>query len=265
MKQVFWFSAATIAALAAIGGASPASATLVVPSATYGSSLGKYADFTSVYFTGVGTHSDGFSTVSVGALPSPFIQAHAVGGVGNGNPSVSGNIDYYVGVDGPSDGTFVPINVAYTMHGNEALTGYAYDPYAQADLTLLSYDHGNPLSLVFLTQNGNYDVTGTASWEIASGSTGEVRMHTRAGFAVGVFNGIFGSGTVDANLDPVFTIDAAYAASHPNVRLVFSEGVGNGAAGAVPEPASWVLMMGGFSSIGLVARRRRRGSAQLTA
>ena len=260
MKKIFWLSAA-VTALAAAGSAGPASAALTAPDAVYGASLGKYANFTSVGFSGIGAYSDGYSSVSVGAQPSPFIQAHAYGAAANGNPSVSGSITYYVGIDGPLDGTFVPIDVAYAMSGKYALVGAAYDGFAETDLTLLSYYKGNPLSLVFLTRSGNFNVSGSAAWEVASGTTGQVSLFARSGLVVGYYNQQAFGGTADAIIDPVFTIDPAFAATHPGYSLVFSQGVGNAAA-AVPEPAAWTLMLGGFGVVGSILRRRRRASRQ---
>ena len=264
MKRVFWFSTA-MTALAAAGLASPASATLTAPDATYGASLGKYANFTSVGYSGIGTFSDGFSSVTVGSQPSPFIQAHAFGAAANGNPSVSGAITYYVGVDGPSDGTFVPIDVAYAMSGKIAIVGAAYDGFAQAGLTLLSYYRGNPLSLVFLTQSGDFNVSGSTAWEVASGTTGQVSLNARAGLVVGYYNQEAFGGTADAFVDPVFSIDPAFSATHPGYSLVFSQGVGNTGAGAVPEPAGWMLMLGGLGIVGSVLRRRRQNPTTASA
>jgi hypothetical protein len=258
MKRVFWFSTA-ITALAAAALPAPALATLTAPDATYGASLGKYSNFTSVSYSGIGTFSDSFSSVKVGAHPSPFIDAHAYGVPRlNGNPSVSGSVTYYVGIDGPSDGTFVPIDVAYKMTGNIAIFGGAYDGYAQSQVSLLSYYRGNPLSIIFLAQSGDFSVSGNAAWEVASGTTGQVSLFTRAGFVVG-YDGA--GGVANAFVDPVFSIDPTFAASHPGYSLVFSQGVGNSFAGAVPDPASWLLMLGGFGIVGSVLRRRRQNPA----
>ena len=257
MKRVFWFSTAMMA-LAIAGVAAPASAALTVPDATYGASLGKYANFTSIGYSGIGTFSDGFSSVTVGSQPSPFIRSHAYGAAANGNPSIAGSITYYVGVDGPTDGTFVPINVAYAMSGKIDIVGAAYDGFAQANLTLLSYYRGNPLSLAFLTQSGNFNLSGSTAWEIASGTTGQVSLSTHAGLVVGYFNQEAFGGTADAFIDPIFSIDPGFSATHPGYSLVFSQGVGNGVAGGVPDPASWTLMVGGFGIVGSALRRRRQ-------
>lgn len=229
---------------------------VTAPDASYGASLGKYANFTSVSYFGTGTFSDGFSSASVGSQPSPFIHVHADGEPANGDPSVSGDITYYVGVDGPEDGTFVPIDVAYRMSGKIVLDG-GYDAFAQANLSLLSYYKGNPLSLVYVTHDGAFDVSASAAWEVAAGTTGQVHLNAHSGLVVDVA----GSGSADAFIDPVFTIDPGFAASHPGYSLVFSQGVGNSVAGGVPEPAAWGLMLAGFGGVGAALRQRRRKAA----
>jgi len=98
MKTLKLFAVASAVALS-LGLAAGASAQ-TAPDATYDASLGKYANFSSVSYSGVGAYSDGFSSVVLGSQPSPFIRAHAQGELANGDPSVTGDITYYVGVNG---------------------------------------------------------------------------------------------------------------------------------------------------------------------
>ncbi len=258
MLKLTALAGAIVLSCGAAAAATPGSA-VTVPDATYGASLGKYANFSSVGYEGEGTFTDGFSTVTVGSQPSPFIHAHAYGDQNNGNPSVSGGITYYVGIQGPSDGTFVPIDVAYAMSGNIALVQPAYDPFAEANLSLLSYYRGNPISIQYVTHDGDFNVSGHVAWEVASGSYGQVNLLARAGFVVGEYNQIAGSGTADATIDPVFTIDPTFAANNPGYSLVISQNAGNSpAAGGVPEPAAWALMLVGFGGVGALLRQRRQ-------
>jgi hypothetical protein len=54
------------------------------------------------------------------------------------------------------------------------------------------------------------------------------------------------------------TIEVKGVTSSGNVDATFS-GTATFAAGAIPEPASWALMIGGFGLIGAAMRRRRTG------
>jgi hypothetical protein len=60
-----------------------------------------------------------------------------------------------------------------------------------------------------------------------------------------------GGGTASAFVDPVFTIDPAYANNFTIVGVP-------GQTGAVPEPAAWAMMVGGFGLVGSAMRRRQR-------
>ena len=68
--------------------------------------------------------------------------------------------------------------------------------------------------------------------------------------------------SVSAYADPFFYIDADYLAAHPDMHfgLQFSNGVGNvdpNAIAAVPETASWAMMVIGFGAVGAAFRRRK--------
>lgn len=57
--------------------------------------------------------------------------------------------------------------------------------------------------------------------------------------------------TMSAFLDPIITIET------PGYSLLLSDGVGNGAISAVPEPSTWAMILLGFAGVGFLARRRR--------
>ncbi len=58
-------------------------------------------------------------------------------------------------------------------------------------------------------------------------------------------------------LDPIFSIDPTFLAAHPGAYLEVTPEIGNGlAAGGVPEPATWALMIMGFGLAGGALRRR---------
>ena len=85
----------------------------------------------------------------------------------------------------------------------------------------------------------------------------------RATITMSVFAQSGGDGA-RVEIDPVFTIDPSFQALLPDARIGVSSGIGNAPAasdGAVPEPASWALMIGGFGMEGTAMRRRRPASA----
>ncbi len=83
--------------------------------------------------------------------------------------------------------------------------------------------------------------------------TGSV-LATRPGGIAAIVGGSAGSGYVVAN-----GIDWAdsFNASQANGQVLLNSIVG-GNAGAVPEPATWAMMIGGFGAIGGTMRYRRR-------
>ena len=63
--------------------------------------------------------------------------------------------------------------------------------------------------------------------------------------------------SANAALDPIFSIDSSCGCAG-DFQFSFSPGVGNGAAtGAVPEPATWAMMLVGFGGLGAAMRSRR--------
>jgi PEP-CTERM motif len=62
----------------------------------------------------------------------------------------------------------------------------------------------------------------------------------------------------DANVDDTYRVDLSVSGlgGDPQSLTVFAK-LGDGAAGAVPEPASWAMMLGGFGLIGGAMRRRK--------
>jgi hypothetical protein len=47
------------------------------------------------------------------------------------------------------------------------------------------------------------------------------------------------------------------------IRYANTDGFGSASAGAVPEPATWMMMLAGFAGLGLVGLRRARGAIAL--
>ena len=62
----------------------------------------------------------------------------------------------------------------------------------------------------------------------------------------------------DAGVDDTYRVDLNVSGlgGDPQSLTVFAK-LGDGAAGAVPEPASWAMMLGGFGLVGGAMRRRK--------
>lgn len=77
----------------------------------------------------------------------------------------------------------------------------------------------------------------------------------------GTLGGPYGSAS--ATLDPMFFLDQFY--SDQGYHLIFSEGIGNGPVGGVPELSTWAMMVLGFCGLGYMAFRRKQNGRALAA
>ena len=71
-----------------------------------------------------------------------------------------------------------------------------------------------------------------------------------------------GTGNASAFADPYFFIDPVFLAAHPGYSLVFSQFVGNSLPSDVPEPATWAMIITGFSLVGTLSRSRAKNAAR---
>jgi PEP-CTERM motif len=93
-----------------------------------------------------------------------------------------------------------------------------------------------------------------------SNSAYQVRMETNVQAGPWWSSGPVGSssGWASAYVDPVFTIDPAYASQFTLVGIPQE-------ATAVPEPSAWALMIAGFAMLGSALRARRRSLIRVPA
>jgi hypothetical protein len=78
----------------------------------------------------------------------------------------------------------------------------------------------------------------------------------RAYAPCGAAGGVNRLGSANAMLDPVFTIDPAFASLYCVVGVP-QDIVAGGNNGAVPEPSTWAMLIVGFGMAGTMIRRRR--------
>jgi hypothetical protein len=152
------------------------------------------------------------------------------------------SITYEFIVTGPED-LLVPLNIKGYVSAHTA----GPDSYATAWITY-----------------GSSGITACSSTYQSCGATPDTAMLNDNYFtSTGALNyvhlvasgSVLLDGSFSALADPIITIDPTWLAANPGFSLAFSSDVINGGSG-VPEPATWVLMLGGFALAGSALRRR---------
>ena len=160
-------------------------------------------------------------------------------------------------VVGPDCNCLVPISVAASLSGDSTPDqSRGYNAGYFAELRVDAFDEARKY---LATPNG--PEASADSW------TGKLLVQAIVGNVNGVLaHAVAENFSAHAYVDPEISIDPSFALTDPNYltnySIVLSPGVGNSLpAGAVPEPATWALMIGGFGLTGALARRRRAVAA----
>jgi hypothetical protein len=173
-------------------------------------------------------------------------------------------LDYYFTIVGPSAGP-VPIFLSGTAHlsyigSGLAAAGLFANNHLNQRVIGTSIECAAPTAYpVAFTECGQQDFLATALFDsfISDGPTtysGKITMTALVGLT-----DYIGSTSAQAWIDPLISIDPTFLASNPGYSVVISAGIGN--APAVPEPASWALMIGGFALAGAAIRQRKASIA----
>ena len=179
---------------------------------------------------------------------------------------------YYIFVSGPNNTLSVPILFSGTLGVNAGGSDYGNESSSAYSVMTLQDYSGIPDAFTFVglvyrkqasAQNrygsadngGNYSFTDLATINAGHylGVILESEVRTQDG------------GVAFAYADPYFYIDPNFLAAHPGYSLTFSPFVGNDAPNvdAVPEPASWAMLIAGFGLTGGAMRRRSRRTVVL--
>lgn len=153
-------------------------------------------------------------------------------------PESSTYIPFRVQASGYAEGTgelfgaysgFRLDNVFASVLGEAVASNGGFGPYAEFNIDRVAYGLANQDFLVT-----------TSAYASAGG------FARRAGSAF-------------AFVDPVFTLDPAYAGQY---RIVGVPGASTPPVAGVPEPASWAMIIAGFGLVGTTLRRRERLAGQ---
>ena len=155
--------------------------------------------------------------------------------------------------------------LSFSANVNTFLTAFTYQNQGQADTIVLTDTGGNVLQSVSTPGSSNSHVA-NVNWALTSGQTywllQTVLSNTR-------FTGFFQP--LPSNADITIVYSGAFANSIAGVVAnsnnigandywtAFNDITTGGAA--VPEPATWALMIGGFGMAGATLRRRRAAIA----
>lgn len=215
-----------------------------------------------------------FASINGLDLPTPHLDALAsmsMTAPGGGIASAQGYTDYSFMVFGSGDAP-VTINAS----GSVGISPFSL---AQADASLrfrvaaasseLVFDQSLGVSGNAAGCNSNFGalVNCTQSFTVNNdfllhtNTLYNVHMDAMAGLLFGTNSNSLLTASAFANLDPTFTV-------HGPFTIQLSDGFGGGinlpfSTGAVPEPASWALMILGFGLVGFAMRQRPKVSANV--
>lgn len=198
-----------------------------------------------------------FVTALVAGIAGPAAAANLIVNGGFENTGFGGTGSYYnVGAGGdhavPADfGFAVPVNnvdiIANGVYAPALAGGGAYN------LDLVGYGSTGQIAQTFATKLGK---TYAVSLQYAQNGSGRVADVSVNGTAIGT---LIGTGAFQ-------TFNGSFVGTGAPVTFAVTETVGGDNAGivldnisvstAVPEPASWTLMVAGFGLVGFAYRRR---------
>lgn len=156
--------------------------------------------------------------------------------------------------------------IGFTANANTALTAFTYQNQGAADTVVLTDATGNILfSLATPASTPSY--VASVNWALTSGNSYWL-LQTVASNEL--FEAFFAA--LPSNADITITQSGTFANGIPSAVTgngwgandywaAFNDITTSGATGAIPEPASWAMMIAGFGLVGATMRRRRTAIA----
>jgi len=233
-------------AVIAIAGAGPAARAASLPAASGFIQCSTKAGL----ITSATNCNGGADSGAVTYSPYASISGHAFGEGLVDVAGVFGALDYSLEVTGGKPGDVVPLDVDAVLKAVPIEIGYAF---AEIDVSADGTAEETICSLGCAVGVTGFD--GTLTVNAVSGTiyTDAIHLEIEAGGARGGaadFNG----GTASA--DPRIFVDPSFAGAS-DYSVVLSPGIGNGVR-AVPEPATWAMLLLGVTGIGASMRAARQ-------
>ncbi len=177
--------------------------------------------------------------------PSPFLSVS--GSTDYGQSIGLLNLTYYFEFVGPAN---IPLSVFVSASGSIGGTTTGGGSIGSFQSTL---DIGGPNVTISETVGGSTPGSWSLgqTYQFQTNTQYSVQMIAEGSAGVGILGG---TASFFAQVDPIFTIDPAFAADY---SIVLSDGIGSSVA-AVPEPSTWAMMILGFAGVGFMAYRRSR-------
>jgi hypothetical protein len=215
-----------------------------------GSAFAYIGSFDSIDSPGIATASNGPNSASVSL-------SNAHGGTIEAQSSLysdaHGEIKYILNLDGP-EGVLVPIHVQ--AHGYATGAGLIYTSsigfsmeysLGEYDIRKVDIERAASGDNIFFPKENSINYSDLIY--VLSGTSIYVDLFANASSDDTTTYDPYGS-SAHAFLDPLFTVDAPYADRFALSGLIGEEG-------AVHEPASWAMFIGGFGLVGSAMRRRQ--------
>lgn len=201
---------------------------------------------------------------SAAAILSPFVGVRAAAtGFGVSNGSLA-QVKYGFEVVGGNPGDEVPVDILFDLRASATVDGldatFGGIASAQADLNVLH--QGQSIffqcasSVTFSSPCGGASFAGTTAMTAVSGDTSnQLQLRALAGTGPNPF-----PNSLDASAfaDPLIFVDPTFLGAG-QYSIVLTDGVGNGIASTVPEPAAgWLAAAGLLALMGRVRWSRNR-------
>jgi hypothetical protein len=168
---------------------------------------------------------------------------------------------YYFTVNGPSQ-VAVPLEAAFNLSASAGGIVSAQHPSFAVAQGVIGGDLLSCVAYAFAcyqtvdTRYPTIPYDPDVSFTMLTGALADVELYAQAATTQ---TSPAQSSTATAYADPYITIDPVWLAAHPGYSLSFSAGIvnaGPGSPAALPEPASWAMLLSGFGLVGVAMRRR---------